>query len=101
MVFRAMAVLATLLLGVAAPGTAHAARDPDCPVEPDACEFVRSVVVALDSGDRSALLPLLATEEVVCPAPDSGGLGGPFPLCDGAAEGERRVGVPISRINSE
>src|SRR5206468_3468445 len=76
-------------------------RAPDCPVEPDACDFVRRVVDALASNDPAALLPRLAPEEAVCPEPGSGGLGGPFPLCDGAAAGETRWGVPISRINSE
>jgi hypothetical protein len=71
-----------------------------CPVAGDACAFANQMAQAVLEGDGDGVFSSASLTSYTCPGPN-GGLGGPFPLCDGAAPGEQRAGFPIRRIQSE
>lgn len=83
------------------PYAAAQGQEGSCPVEPDACAFAALLNQWLLSGNVDAVVARLVVQEQECPGPEPHGLGGPYPLCDGAAPGERRAGVPIARLQSE
>lgn len=93
-----MAVLLTLT--AFAPRNSNA-QTAGCPVAPDACSFALQLQRWLNHGDAQAIADLLLLEEVECPGPAPRGLGGPYPLCDDSAPGERRAGAHIVRLASE
>lgn len=86
---------------VAVQAARFGVQSPDCPVSADACAFGLHVQRWLELREYDAIVSLLSVEEVVCPGPAPMGLGGPYPLCDGSAPGERRYGTPITRPQSE
>lgn len=98
---RAAIPVAAVTLTLAATDPVRAAQPSDCPVAPEACAFALRLNGLLAHGDVDAVARLLRPEEVECPGPTPMGLGGPYPLCDGALPGERRMGAKIIRLNSE
>jgi hypothetical protein len=81
------------------PGTA--AGPTVCPADPSVCAFATALDRALVSGDFRTLASRNAPQDFTCPGPQSRGPGDPFPLCTGAAPGERRTGFSVARFASE
>jgi len=71
-----------------------------CPVAVEICDFAVGLQRLISTADADALDALMSPSEFVCPG-DQPGAGGPFPLCDGAREGETRQGFPILRLQSD
>ena len=64
-------------------------------------ELGESLEVALENGDYGAIIDLMQSREQTCPGGQPQGAGGPFPLCEGAAQGEVRTGYDLARRYSE
>ena len=60
------------------------------------CTTARDVIARLNAPDSAALLGHLLAQEFVCPGGAPTGVGAPFPLCEGAAQGEKRRGYAVS-----
>ncbi|MEX0781825.1 MAG: hypothetical protein WD557_04180 [Dehalococcoidia bacterium] len=71
-----------------------------CPAEPSVCEFSLEVSEAVGRADFDALRAMMQLAPFTCPGATPGGLGGPYPLCDGAAAGEVREGMHVYRLGS-
>jgi hypothetical protein len=85
----------------AEPETATSEPDDDCPIETVVCNIADSLDVALDQGNYGAIVELMQGREETCPGGAPQGAGGPFPLCEGAQQGEKRTGYQLSRRYSE
>jgi hypothetical protein len=72
-----------------------------CPVAQDVCVFASSIARAVTDGNVDALVSAAQLREYSCPATRPQGLGGPYPLCDNAAAGEKRQGFQIAYLASE
>ena len=72
-----------------------------CPIEDVVCNLGESLEVALENGDYGAIIDLMQSREQTCPGGQPQGAGGPFPLCEGAAQGEVRTGYDLARRYSE
>ncbi|NJD65086.1 MAG: hypothetical protein FIB00_07570 [Chloroflexi bacterium] len=90
-------------------GTATASPPPpatatpgggQCPVAVEICDFSAALQRLISAADINAIEALMSSSEFVCPGAESGA-GGPFPLCDGAREGEVRQGFRIRRLQSD
>lgn len=73
--------------------------DP-CPVAVEICDFAAGLQRLISTADVEALGALVQPSDFVCPGVEPGA-GGPFPLCDGAPEGEVRQGVRVRRLQSD
>ena len=73
----------------------------DCPWGEASCILAQGIERALQAGNVDAVVELGAPRLYVCPDARPQGLGGPFPLCDGAGGDEGRVGYPVGRRFSE
>lgn len=84
------------------PGdTATATTGPDpCPVAGEVCDFAAELQRLISTADIVALGALLSPSDFVCPGVEVGA-GGPFPLCDGAHEGDVREGFRVRRLQSD
>ena len=82
-----------------ATGTPAEGSDP-CPVAVEICDFAAGLQRSISAGDVDAIESLMGPSEFVCPGAELGA-GGPFPLCDGAREGDVREGFRISRLQSD
>lgn len=91
-------ILAEVVGIVVAPAKPQAAEL--CPISADACSFVNRIAQRVLAGDGRAVLSSSKATFYECPGPN-GGLGDPFPLCNGARAGEMRAGFPVRRIQSE
>lgn len=97
------AAMATVSLSPAATAsaTATATAAPDrCPVAVEICSFSATLQRLVSAADFDAIQQLTAPSPFVCPGGEYG-LGGPFPLCDGARGGEVREGFRITRLQSD
>ena len=65
------------------------------------CNLAESLEVALQEGNYDAIVELVQQREETCPGGQPQGAGGPFPLCDGAPQGEVRNGYQVGRRYSE
>src|SRR5215211_4062193 len=74
--------------------TGQASAETPCPIHHVACEEAAGIAEGFLSGNLDALLGRLTSSTHVCPGPEPVGVGGPFPLCDGASAGEVREGYP-------
>lgn len=83
------------------PASVTAAQAAPCPLTTSACAFAANIAQAIAAGDADALLAAGQPQPYTCPGPDSAGAGGPYPLCDGAGEGEQRAGYPLAHLQSE
>jgi hypothetical protein len=88
----------------ASTATATASRTPTqtaeaCPIAAEACSFAAQIAQNVLEGDGDAVISSAQSTLFECPGPN-GGLGDPFPLCDGAATGEMRAGFPMRQIQS-
>lgn len=83
---------------VSGPG---ATPEDGCPVADDVCAFAAAVNRAVQSSDFGALVSSARAQEYACPSPRPQGLGGPYPLCDGAVSGETRSGYEVAYLSSE
>jgi hypothetical protein len=72
-----------------------------CNLDAEVCAFAATLNRWLLTPDVDAILARTAPEQFECPGPRPQGLGGPYPLCDGAAPGERRSGYTVVRLQSE
>lgn len=72
----------------------------NCPVAVEVCTLAEDVLKAAQAKDFSPIVANGAQFEYVCPAQPQG-LGGPFPLCDGAPVGQKRFGFPLAYLQSE
>jgi hypothetical protein len=72
-----------------------------CPIDPAVCTFAAEMDRALQTGDVAAISSRALFREFQCPGGTVQGLGGPFPLCEGASQGERRQGIIIGYLSSE
>lgn len=77
----------------------YGAPDP-CPVAIEICDFATGLQRLISTADVDALDALLQPSDFVCPGVELGA-GGPFPLCDGARDGEVRQGFRITRLQSD
>lgn len=84
--------------GTAATATPNSSA---CPVEQAACDFAQKVAAAITAADVVQLNALSAPEQFECLGPVAGGLGGPYPLCDGSVAGEVREGFWVHVFNSD
>jgi hypothetical protein len=75
--------------------------DSGCPVASDTCAFAETIDRAVQIPDFSAVVSNARAREYSCPDPRPPGLGGPYPLCDGATAGESRSGYEIAYLSSE
>ena len=76
--------------------------DPEaCPIARDACDFAEEIVEGIVNADTAKLDALSAPEQFECFGPVAGGLGGPYPLCDGSVAGEVRDGFYVHVFNSD
>ena len=82
----------------AVPGETPEGR---CPIEEIVCNMAESLEVALQDGNYGAIVELRQSREETCPGGEPQGAGGPFPLCEGAPQGEVRTGYQLSRRYSE
>jgi hypothetical protein len=87
-------------VGLPSTGTGPA-QPTSCPITADACALAEQVEGWLRAGDVGALVAHLASREYECPGAEPQGLGGPFPLCDGATADERRSGHVLGFYQSE
>jgi hypothetical protein len=85
------------LVATAAPSPTSVA----CPANPAACDLARLMQEKLAAGDFAAVASLHRLQAFDCPGGPPLGAGGPFPLCDGAAAGEKRSGLQMARRYSE
>lgn len=75
------------------PTATEAPAAIECPVDSDTCARAREIVTAWRRSDLDRLVALARPISVACPLPRPTGLGGPYPLCDGATvDGELRTG---------
>lgn len=75
------------------PTATEAPAAIECPVDSDTCARAREIVTAWRRSDLDRLVALARPISVACPVPRPTGLGGPYPLCDGATvDGELRTG---------
>jgi hypothetical protein len=72
-----------------------------CPTDPAVCTFAADLNRAVLGGDSVWIWDRARFTEVECPGGTPQGLGGPFPLCDGAQPGERRSGIQVAYLSSE
>ncbi|HXH21242.1 MAG TPA: hypothetical protein VNN10_04370 [Dehalococcoidia bacterium] len=72
-----------------------------CPVAAVVCEVAAEVGRAAAAGDFSAIVAAGAGQDFTCPSARPEGLGGPYPLCDGARAGEKRQGFPLAYVPGE
>ncbi len=72
-----------------------------CPLVRDACALAAFLQTRLASGDLESVATANRIESFTCPGTPAQGIGGPFPLCDGAFGGEKRLGVQMNRRYSE
>jgi hypothetical protein len=72
-----------------------------CPVRQDVCDTATDVADSLHEGDIASLVSRFETQLITCPGSEPSGLGEPFPLCDGAEQGEQREGIFIGRGGGE
>lgn len=77
------------------------AEEPECPIEEVVCNIGDSVEAALADGNYGAIIDLMQARDETCPGGQPQGAGGPFPLCDGASQGEVRTGYQVARRYSE
>lgn len=73
----------------------------ECPVGPAGCDFATRLNQWVGNEDVDFLVSVTEVKEYECPGPEPSGLGGPFPLCDGATPGEHRSGYLTARRASE
>ncbi|MCL4240020.1 MAG: hypothetical protein KJ048_01605 [Dehalococcoidia bacterium] len=81
----------------------QATATPDagqCPVAVEICDFSAALQGLISTADVDAIEALMSPSEFVCSGVELGA-GGPFPLCDGAREGEVRGGFRITRLQSD
>lgn len=71
-----------------------------CPAQAAVCDFSLRLADAIARADFEALRGMMQPSEYTCPGPTPGGLGGPYPLCDGAGSGESRSGMRVYYLNS-
>ena len=64
-------------------------------------QFARTFAPLVAARDYAGMFAIAEPESVTCPGAEPQGLGGPFPLCDGAAEGEVRQGFQVTLAGSE
>jgi len=83
----------------AAPTTTAAVSG--CPVDSEVCDFGREIERFLAAGQYDAVVDRTRSSDITCPGPKPEGAGGPFPLCAGAAQGERREGYATGALQSE
>lgn len=76
-------------------------EEPECPIEEVMCNLGESLEVALGNGDYDSIVDLMQSREETCPGGAPQGAGGPFPLCEGAPQGEVRTGYQLARRYSE
>lgn len=84
--------------------TAAATETPTgagCPVAASVCAFAEEVARAVRLPDFGEIVANARAQEYACPSPRPPGLGGPYPLCDGASIGESRSGYEIAYLSSE
>ena len=86
---------------VPADASATATEPAACPVATIACDKALDLARAVAMSDWDAVLRDLRATPAACPGPTAGGLGGPYPLCDGASPGELRHGFPVAHHGSE
>src|SRR5262245_15333668 len=87
--------------GVAAAAQATSLAAAGCPVHPDACTLAAALSADLARDDMDAVSARLHLHTYVCPERGGTEAGGPFPLCEDAAPGERRSGMPFGFLQSE
>lgn len=86
------------------PTEATTSRTPDvtvCPAAQDVCTFSLDLADAIARADFDEVRSMMKPSMTTCPGPVAGGLGGPFPLCAGAAAGEQRTGMRIRALGSD
>lgn len=66
-----------------------------CPVAGNACDATTELLVLLKEGHPELVNHVLLSD-FECPGPQATGLGGPWPLCDGAPSGEVRRGFKLT-----
>jgi hypothetical protein len=71
-----------------------------CPVAAQVCDFSAALQRLISAADVDAIEALMSPSEFLCPGAELGA-GGPFPLCDGAHEGDVREGFRITRLQSD
>ena len=62
-----------------------------CPLDAEVCEFSERLQEAVVTADFAALTAMSEAQSFSCSGPEPGGLGGPYPLCDGSTAGETRT----------
>ena len=72
-----------------------------CPVDLNVCDTAKRVTELLIDGRTSELFVGAMGLPVTCPGGVNAGLDGRFPLCQGAAVGEVRLGFAAGRFQSE
>jgi hypothetical protein len=98
---------ATATVPAAASSTPAQSPEPTIPVgpcpvdDPDVCAFADQVLTLLVAADYDGIVTLARAQEYECPGVRPDGAGGPFPLCDDAPAGERRMGYIFGRLQSE
>lgn len=86
-----------------ATSTATALPTPPeaCPAGPELCDFALEIQRRMWEADFSWFDDKTGLQPFTCPVPGTMGMGGPFPICNGAVEGEVRQGVRIRRLQSD
>jgi len=74
---------------------------PSCPINPAACTLAVNLQAWLSAGSFANIALIYERRTYDCPGGTPQGAGGPFPLCDGAPVGEKRVGLGMARRYSE
>src|SRR6266511_1870988 len=83
------------------PASATQGPQDSCTLDTAVCNVAASALKAVRTKDYEWLLQNSQPKPYTCPGPSLRALGGPFPLCTGAAPGERRPGYAIAFLESE
>lgn len=82
--------------GISPPPTPTSVSAFDCARYPDICRFAASVNEVVSQRAVGSIPGIADAVDYECPTPGATGLGGSFPLCDGAGPGEHRLGYRVS-----
>ena len=81
--------------------TVTAAAQSKCPTTTLACQAADDFARFLRFSDFDSMFKGVEATPMVCPGPEANGLGGPYPLCNGAPAGQLRNGFPVTLHGSE
>ncbi|MEX2245953.1 MAG: hypothetical protein WEC75_04635 [Dehalococcoidia bacterium] len=84
-----------------APDPTAPAASGGCAGAEESCALAEQIATELLSGDLDAVVSRVRLRPYTCPGPEPEGLGGAYPLCEGAAAGDVREGLSHAHLQSE